>query len=73
MFFLKIENNCNPESILYTEEKTLLTAKEDEWMHGIGQRNMKSVVEKYFGTMYHEVIDDIFILTVMLQGNISNS
>lgn len=73
MFFLKVENDCNPESILYTEEQTLLTAKEDEWLHGIGQKNMKSVVEKYFGTMYHEVLDDVFILTVMLQGNISNS
>lgn len=68
MFFLRIENDCNSAAILYTQEKDLRTTKEDEWMHGIGWKNMKSVVERYFGTMSYEVRDDVFSLTIMLQG-----
>lgn len=68
MFFLQIENDCDGGSIRYTEEKTLRTTKEDEWMHGIGLRNMQSVVERYLGTMNYELRDDRFFLTIMLQG-----
>lgn len=68
MFFLRIENDCDGGSIRYTEEKTLQTTKEDEWIHGIGLRNMQSVVERYYGTMNYEIRDDRFCLTIMLQG-----
>ena len=68
MFFLRIENDCDGGSIRYTEEKTLQTTKEDEWIHGIGLRNMQSVVERYLGTMNYEIRDDRFFLTIMLQG-----
>ena len=46
----------------------LQTTKEDEWIHGIGLRNMQSVVERYLGTMNYEIRDDRFFLTIMLQG-----
>ncbi|MDE5933143.1 MAG: ATP-binding protein, partial [Lachnospiraceae bacterium] len=68
MFFLRIENDCDGGNIRYTEEKTLQTTKEDEWIHGIGLRNMQSVVERYYGTMNYEIRDDRFFLTIMLQG-----
>lgn len=68
MFFLRIDNDCDGESIRYTEEKALQTTKEDEWVHGIGLRNMRSVVEQYYGTMNYEIRDDRFFLTIMLQG-----
>lgn len=68
MFFLRIENNCDRNEISYTEDHTLQTTKEDDSMHGIGLKNMNSVVERYFGTMTYEIGDDIFCLTIMLQG-----
>lgn len=68
MFFLSIENNCNGAAVIYTQGRELKTTKEDEWLHGIGLKNMKSVVEKYYGTMTHEIRDDVFYLTIMLQG-----
>lgn len=68
MFFLRIENDCDADSLIYTKEKGLKTTKADEGMHGIGLKNMKSVVERYFGTMSYEVRDGVFYLTVMLQG-----
>ena len=36
--------------------------------HGIGLKNMDSVAGRYFGTMSYEVKDDVFCLTIMLQG-----
>ncbi|MCM1154373.1 MAG: ATP-binding protein [Roseburia sp.] len=68
MFFLRIENNCDSTGILYAQDNTLLTTKEDDSMHGIGLKNMNSVVKRYFGTMSHEIQDGLFSLTVMLQG-----
>lgn len=68
MFFLRIENDCKADAMLYTEEKTLRTTKEDEWMHGIGLKNMESVTKRYFGTMSYTICDEVFVLTIMLQG-----
>lgn len=67
MFFLRIENDCDIQSVIYSHENILQTTKEDDWMHGIGLKNMKSVVERYYGTMSHEIRDDVFYLTIMLQ------
>lgn len=68
MFFIRIENSCNVKRLAYTPSGELKTDKEDEWMHGIGLKNIKSVVEKYFGTMSYEIKDEVFYMTVMLQG-----
>lgn len=67
MFFLRIENDCDMQSVIYTHENILQTTKEDDWMHGIGLKNMKSVVERYYGTMSYEIRDNVFYLTIMLQ------
>ncbi|MDE6750810.1 MAG: GHKL domain-containing protein [Lachnospiraceae bacterium] len=67
MFFLRIENDCNGQSVIYTNENILQTTKEDDWMHGIGLKNMRSVVERYYGTMSYEIRDNVFYLTIMLQ------
>ena len=68
MFFIRIENSCNVRKLAYTQSGELKTDKEDEWMHGIGLKNIKNVVEKYFGTMSYEIRDEVFYMTVMLQG-----
>lgn len=68
MFFLRIENSCNGNEIVYTREHELQTSKEDKWQHGIGLKNMQSIVAHYYGTMSHEIREDTFILTIMLQG-----
>lgn len=67
MFFLRIENDCDMQSVKYSYENILQTTKEDDRMHGIGLKNMKSVVERYYGTMSHEIKDGVFYLTIMLQ------
>ncbi len=67
MFFLEIKNTCN--TIPGTKEGGMLqTTKQDEWRHGLGMSNMKSCVEKYYGTMQFETADGLFSLTIMLQG-----
>lgn len=69
MFFIRIENDCDGSLLQYdkTLPEALQTTKEDERMHGIGLQNMRKVTERYFGTMSHDVHDDVFILTIMLQ------
>lgn len=72
MFFIHMENDCDggllPQGSAVS--KTLQTTKPDKWMHGIGMQNMRSVVERYFGTMTYEVRENVFMLTIMLQGQI---
>lgn len=68
MFFLRIENDCNEKSVQYTQDNILRTTKEDDWLHGIGLKNMQSVAERYYGTMSYEIRDGVFFLTIMLQG-----
>lgn len=69
MFFLRIENDCDGTKVLYTEDEMLRTTKEDDRIHGVGLKNMRSVADRYFGTMTYEINDDVFILTIMLQGS----
>lgn len=67
MFFLRIENDCDEKSVIYNQENVLQTTKEDEWMHGIGIKNMQSVTARYYGALSYEVKNDIFYMTIMLQ------
>lgn len=67
MFFIRIENDCD-SALIQQQGDMLRTTKTDKEMHGIGLQNMRSVVEQYFGTMSYEIRDDIFVLTIMLQG-----
>lgn len=67
MFFLVVENSCDGKTIK-ADHGRLLTAKPDHEAHGLGMSNMRSCVEKYYGTMQYEVQEGRFILTLMLQG-----
>lgn len=67
MFFLVVENTYD-ETAVRVEENGLRTTKADGEMHGLGMSNMRSCVEKYYGTMQYELREDKFILTIMLQG-----
>ena len=71
MFFLVVENTYDGTSMRIKDGR-LLTTKEDEEIHGMGMSNMRSCVEKYYGTMQYELGENMFILTLMLQGE-SNS
>lgn len=67
MFFLVVENAYDGKQLI--EEGGLCrTTKEDAQMHGLGMKNMKSCVERYYGTMEHETGKNTFILTLMLQA-----
>lgn len=68
MFFLAVENTYDG-TVVRTQDGELRTTKADEEMHGLGMSNMRSCVEKYYGTMQYEMRDGLFILTVMLQGD----
>ncbi|MDE7017555.1 MAG: ATP-binding protein [Lachnospiraceae bacterium] len=68
MFFLHIENDCDSALLQKTPDLRFLTTKDDKWMHGIGLKNMRSVVERYWGTMSVENRGNVFVLTIMLQA-----
>lgn len=67
MFFLVVENSYDSRPIQSGGE-ALRTTKADEGNHGLGMSNMRSCVEKYYGTMQYEAQDGRFTLTLMLQG-----
>ena len=67
MFFLVVENSYDGTAVRI-EGNELRTTKADEGVHGLGMSNMRSCVEKYYGTMQYEPGEDTFILTIMLQG-----
>ncbi|MDE6389089.1 MAG: ATP-binding protein [Lachnospiraceae bacterium] len=68
MFFLVVENSCDEKSVR-SEHGRLRTTKPDADAHGLGMNNMRSCVEKYYGTMQYEVKENCFVLTLMMQGN----
>ncbi|MCM1121267.1 MAG: ATP-binding protein [Eubacterium sp.] len=67
MFFLVVENSCDEKSVR-AEHGRLQTTKPDHETHGLGMSNMRSCVEKYYGTMQYEVQECRFLLTLMMQG-----
>ncbi len=67
MFFVVVENTYNGE-VTAQKEGALRTTKADRKAHGLGMRNMRSCVEKYYGTMQYEAGRMYFTLTIMLQG-----
>ena len=67
MFFLVVENSYDGTA-MRIEGNELRTTKADEGVHGLGMSNMRSCVEKYYGTMQYEPGENMFILTIMLQG-----
>lgn len=67
MFFVVVENTYDGH-ILSEGEEHLRTTKSDTDRHGLGMSNMRSCVEKYYGTMQYEAGSERFVLTIMLQG-----
>lgn len=67
MFFLVVENTYDKATVRIIDGE-IKTTKADVQMHGLGMSNMRSCVEKYYGTMQYETGDERFILTIMLQG-----
>lgn len=67
MFFLVVENAYDGKPLI-EEGGVCRTAKKDAQLHGIGMKNMKSCVERYFGTMEYEARQGTFVLTLMLQA-----
>lgn len=68
MFFIEIRNSFTGELFVDEAEKTLLTSKTDDGIHGLGMKNMQSCAEKYFGTLRWESSGKEFLLEIMLQG-----
>ena len=67
MFFLVVGNTYDGATLKIRDGR-LVTNKSDEGIHGLGMSNMRSCVEKYYGTMQYEPGENMFILTIMLQG-----
>ena len=67
MFLVVVENTYNGTS-MHTQDGKLRTTKENKEAHGLGMNNIYSCVEKYFGTMQYETGNELFTLTIMLQG-----
>ena len=67
LFFLVVENTYDGATLKIRDGR-LVTSKSDEEIHGLGMSNMRSCVEKYYGTMQYELGENMFILTIMLQG-----
>lgn len=68
MFFIEIRNSFTGNLCSDDENKTLLTSKTDDGIHGLGMKNMQNCAEKYFGTLRWENSGKEFLLEMMLQG-----
>lgn len=64
MLHVKISNTSSQEP-LYGERR-LITTKKDMFLHGIGMRNMDTVVKKYHGVLETRYEDGIFSLSFVL-------
>lgn len=61
---LKVENTYN--SLIILNNRNILTSKKNKFVHGIGLQNVKSVVEKYDGTMDIDYDKSWFKIYLML-------
>lgn len=68
MFFIEIRNAFTGSLITGTSKEDLWTSKKDSFSHGLGIKNMKNCVEKYFGALNWKSSNGEFLLTIMLQG-----
>lgn len=72
IFFIVVENTYDGR-VLQQGINGPLTSKADRKVHGVGMSNMRSCVEKYYGTMQYETDHGRFVLTIMLQGKVRQS
>ena len=68
LFFLKMENSFDGKVVRKPQNEFPVTDKADRENHGIGLANIKSMAEKYQGTMDFKVKDRVFILSVMMKN-----
>ena len=68
LFFLKMENSFGGKVVRKPQNEFPVTDKADRENHGIGLANIKSMAEKYQGTMDFRVKDRVFILSVMMKN-----
>ena len=68
MLFIEIRNSFTGELRFDNMDKTILTSKTDDRIHGLGMKNMQNCAEKYFGTLRWESSGKEFLLEIMLQG-----
>lgn len=68
MFFIVVENAYDG-TVLSGGTDALQTTKAGSGLHGFGMNNMRSCVEKYYGTMQYEAGEEYFVLTIMMQGS----
>lgn len=66
MFFLKIKNSFDGR--IKKNKSNDMESLKEEGHHGFGLKNMKSCADKYYGKIEVRAEEDMFILTVMLQG-----
>lgn len=67
MFFLVAENGYDGKP-LAEDGGVCRTTKDTSELHGLGMKNMRSCVERYYGTMEYETVQGIFVLTLMMQA-----
>ena len=67
LLILKIENTFDGR-LIKKQDGFLLTDKSDKVSHGIGLSNIKSISEKYQGTMDFKIEGRVFILSVMMKN-----
>lgn len=68
MFFIEIRNAFTGILIEEKSGENLQTSKKDSASHGLGIKNMKNCVEKYFGALNWKNDNGEFLLMIMLQG-----
>jgi len=61
---IQIANSCLEEPVM--TKGNFVTSKADRRHHGWGMKNIKSAVEKYYGTMEYEYSGNMYTVSVML-------
>lgn len=70
LFFMEIENYYTGMPKIDASGEYLKTTKEDKSRHGLGTKNIANSVKRYDGKLNYDYQNNIFCLTVMLQGNV---
>lgn len=67
MFLIEVENTFTG-TFSWTKEGLPLSSKKDTFHHGLGLKNIRQAAEKYHGAIDIELRQNLFCLTVMLNG-----
>lgn len=70
MFLIQMKNSFNGQLKLSSTGR--LESTKEEMNHGFGLKNIQSCAEKYYGKAEIKAEQDVFYLTVMLQGRIDD-